>query len=102
MNHYNRRERRNLAKKLGLQTKNETTAQRADRIERSRIAGEQIQQQFQMQVENNLRNQQVEKDAQVLKNLTESVGAEEAARIMANNKKAIEKRQEKLQRKKNR
>jgi len=97
MAHYNRKERKNLAKRLGLKNNNETTSQRQERIERSRIAGNQIHQQFLMQVENDQRNQLVEKEAQVLKSLTESVGAEEAARIIASNKAAEEKRRLKLQ-----
>lgn len=101
MAHYNRKERKNLAKKLGLVKSDETSKQRQDRIERSKIAGNQIHQQFLMQVENDQRNQLVEKDAQVLMSLTESLGAEEAARIMANNKAVEEKRRQKLLKKKN-
>lgn len=97
--HYNRKERRSLARKFGLKSSDESTKQRAERLERSMAAGNQIQQQFQMQVENSIRNQQVEKDAQVLKSLTESHGAEEAARIMANNKKVEDARREKLRKK---
>lgn len=100
--HYNRKERKNLAKQLGLKPNDESAKQRAERTTRSREAGNQIHQQFLMQTENNIRNQQVEKDAQVLKSLTEKYGAEEAARIMANNKAIEDKRREKLLKKKNR
>jgi hypothetical protein len=99
--HYNRKERKNLAKQLGLKTANETREQRSERTSRAREAGNQIHQQFLMQNENTLRNQQVEKDAEVLRSLTEKHGAEEAARILANNKKIEEKRREKLLKKKN-
>ena len=99
--HYNRKERKTLAKQLGLKPKNETAQQRAERTARSREAGNQIQQQFLMQTENNIRNQQVEKDAEVLRSMTEKYGAEEAARIMANNKAIENKRREKLLKKKN-
>lgn len=100
--HYNRKERKNLAKQLGLKNNNETIKQREDRIERSRIAGEQIHQQFQMQVQNDIRNQRAEKDAEVLKSLAEKHGQAEAERILANNKMLEDKRREKLLKKKNR
>ena len=99
--HYNRKERKNLARQFGLKPKNETAEQRASRIERSRIAGDQIHQQFLMQTENSIRNQQSEKEAQVLKSLTEAFGAEEAAKRVANNKALEDKRREKLFNKKN-
>jgi hypothetical protein len=55
-----------------------------------------------MQVENNIRNQRAEKDAEVLKSLSEKHSPEEAARILANNKMLEDKRREKLLKKKNR
>jgi len=100
--HYNRKERKKLAKKLGLVNKNETFQERNDRVFRSIEAGKQLQQQFLMQTENNLRNQEVEREALYLRRLIERVGEEEAEKIMANNRKAEEKRQEKLFKKKNR
>jgi hypothetical protein len=100
--HYNRKERKNLAKQLGLKNKNESDKQRQERVSRSIIAGDQIHQQFLMQVENDLRNQRVEEDAKILKSLTESFGEAEAKRIMASNTVAAEKRkQKKLLKKKN-
>jgi len=101
MKNYSRSERRALARQFGLTTTNEPQAKRAERISRSIEAGKQIHQQFQMQVENNIRNQETEKEAQVLKSLTESLGAEEAARIIANNRMLEEKRRAKLLKKKN-
>lgn len=100
--HYNRKERKNLARQFGLKPKNETAEQRASRVERSAIAGNQIHQQFLMETENSIRNQMAEKDAAVLKSMTESLGAEGAARVMANNKMLEDKRREKLFNKKNR
>lgn len=73
MKHYNRRERRNLAKALGLRTKNESTKQRQDRISRSIIAGNQISQQFQAMVENEQRQALTDKYAQATKNLAHGV-----------------------------
>jgi hypothetical protein len=99
--HYNRKERKNLAKQLGL-AKDETSAQREERVSRSIMAGRQISQQFQMQVENAIRNQMTEKEAQMLKSLTETHGEAEAERIIANNRMVEEKRQAKLLKKKNR
>ena len=99
--HYNRKERKNLARQFGLKPKNETAEQRRARVERSAIAGKQIHQQFLMATENSIRNQMAEKDAQVLKSLTESLGAEEAEKRVANNKALEDKRREKLFNKKN-
>ena len=90
--HYNRKERRRLAKKLGLINKNETREERNTRISRSIEAGKQIHQQFLMQNENNLRNQEVEREAEYFKKLVERVGADEAEKILANNRKAEEKK----------
>jgi hypothetical protein len=98
--HYNRKERKKLAKQFGLKTKNETQKQKQERVARSMIAGNQIHQQFLMQTENDVRNQLAEKEAQSLKSLTESLGAETAARIVANNKMLEDKRREKLFKKK--
>ena len=98
--HYNRKERKNLAKQFGLKPKNETEKQRSERVERSMIAGNQINQQFLMQTENDVRNQLAEKEAKALKSLTESHGADTAARILANNKMLEDKRREKLFKKK--
>ena len=102
MAHYNRKERKNLAKKLGLTNNNESREQRQERVSRSITAGNQIHQQFLMQTENNVRNQEAEKEAQVLKSLTEAFGPEKAAIMVENNKKLEDKRREKLFRKKNR
>lgn len=99
--HYNRKERKKLAKQFGL-TKNETTAQKRERVSRSIVAGKQIHQQFLMQTENSIRNQMVEKEAACIRSLTETVGAEAAERMIANNKEVEAKRQAKLNRKKNR
>ncbi len=100
--HYNRKERKNLAKQLGLKKKNESFKERQERISRANEAGKQIHQQFLMQTENNIRNQQVERDAKALRSLAETVGETEAERILAGNKMAEEKRRQKLLKKKNR
>lgn len=96
---YSRRERRELAKKLGLTDPNETLGKRNERVTRSIEAGKQIHQQFQMQVENGLRNQASEREAEALASLTASHGEEEANRILANNRAVIQKRKEKLAKK---
>lgn len=73
MKHYNRRERRNLAKALGLRTKNESTRQRQERISRAIAAGNQISQQFQAMVENEQRQLMTDKFAQAVINLANGV-----------------------------
>lgn len=98
--HYNRKERKRLAKQFGL-TKNETPEQKRERVSRSIVAGKQIHQQFLMETENSIRNQLAEKEAQVLKSMIESFGEEKAKAMFAANKLAEEKRREK-QNKKNR
>ena len=100
--HYNRKERKKLAKQFGLKSNNETAEQRQERVHRSMIAGNQIHQQFLMQTENNIRNQEAEKEAKVLQSLIEAFGPEIAAEMVENNKKLEDKRKEKLFRKKNR
>lgn len=66
---YNRRERRNLAKQLGLINTNESTKQRSERVFRSIQAGRQIEQQFQMIVENDQREFLTETYASCTRNL---------------------------------
>lgn len=96
---YSRRERRELAKRLGLTNPNESLAKRNERVTRSIEAGKQIHQQFQMQVANSLRNQASEIEAKALASLTESHGEAEAVRILANNRAVEQKRKEKLAKK---
>lgn len=69
MKHYNRRERKALAKALGLRTKNESTRQRQERVSRSILAGNQISQQFQAMVENEQRQSLTDKYARATTNL---------------------------------
>ena len=98
--HYNRTERRKLAKQFGLlTTKGEPRERSIERRERSRIAGEQIHSQFLAENEVHLREQAADMEARQLENLTASHGAEEAARIIANNKRLQQKREAKLKRK---
>ncbi len=94
--HYSRKERRNLAKQLGLSKKNETRSETNDRIFRSSQAGIQINQQFQMQTENEIRNKLSEKEVSVFNSLINSVGENEANRILENNRMIEEKRRLKL------
>lgn len=68
---YNRKERKSIAKSLGLVNKNESTKDRDERVWRSIQAGEQISQQYQMMVENDQRAQLVDKIAQATRNLAE-------------------------------
>lgn len=83
---YNRRQRRSLAKSVGFL--NESSNEKwLERVQRSNEAGRQIDQQYKNQVETDIRNAAAERDARTLDNLTQSVGQEEAERIMANNKR---------------
>lgn len=94
--HYNRRERRRLAKQLGiLTTKHETQAQATERRKRSREAGDQIHRQFLAENEVRLREARAERDAKMLENLTATYGAERAKEIMENNIACERARQEK-------
>lgn len=70
---YNRRERRRLAKAIGLVNKNESERTRSERVFRSIQAGFQIQQQFQSIVENDQREALTEKYAQATRNLSEGL-----------------------------
>lgn len=94
--HYNRRERRRLAKQLGLlSTKNENQAQAAERRKRSREAGDQIHRQFLAENEVRLREAHADREARMLENLTAAYGSDRAKEIMANNLAHDRARQEK-------
>lgn len=95
--HYSRKERKQLAKTLGLKKSNETTQQKSERIFRSIGAGKQIEQHFQMKTENNLRNAEIEKQASQLKSLIESFGEERGKQMMENNLKLENDRKKKLE-----
>lgn len=95
--HYNRRQRREIAKSIGL-GKNESKEAREERIVRAIEAGRQIDRQFKNQVETNLRYQAAEKDAEILESLTEKYGKEKANKIMTDNAKITAAREENLAR----
>lgn len=84
--HYNRRERRRLAKQLGiLKPQSESQAQATERRKRSREAGDQIHRQFLAENEVRLREAAAEREANMLESLTERYGADKAKEIMDNN-----------------
>lgn len=93
---YNRKGRRNLAKKLGLFGKPETQEEMHERLARAKNAGEQINSQFLAQVESDIREQEVVIEQRQMHNLTESVGRTEAERIIAHNRALEEQRRQKL------
>ena len=95
MAHYNRRQRRELARSMGM-LKNESHEAWQERVRRSQEAGRQIDRQFKNNSETNVRNAQADADAQRLKDLIESVGEEKAKEMMANNRKVSEAREAKL------
>lgn len=84
---YSRRDRRRLAKQFGLIKSDETNSQATERRSRSKEAGDQINMQFLAENEVRLREAAADREAAQLESLTASVGADEAARIMVNNKK---------------
>lgn len=95
--HYNRSQRRKFAKQLGLLgSKGESQKTASERRSRSMEAGRQIHHQFLSENEVNLREADAEREAKQLISLTESHGAEEAARIIANNKNLQRLRDQKL------
>lgn len=93
--HYNRRQRRQLAKDLGLLGKQESHQQWLERTRRSREAGEQIHMQFLAENEARLREAAAEREGRQLESLTEKFGEERAKEIMENNNKNAQARQAK-------
>jgi hypothetical protein len=104
MSHYNRKERRRIAKMLGLhgmkvdtittpegeqkQVKyKESREDRLERVWRAAEVGRNIETQFTQQVENSVREQLLAKEAQALGGLTAIVGEEKAREILLNNYK---------------
>lgn len=94
--YYNRKQRRELAKSMGLLGKKETPQQWHDRVSRSIEAGRQIHQQFMNEVETRLRNAAADREAKILNSLTEKWGEEKAKEIVASNRAIAEAREEKL------
>lgn len=109
MTHYNRKERRKIAKMLGLHGKRietvelpdgtkkqvkrkETPEERLERVWRGAEAGRNIETQFTQQVENSIREQLLAKETQALANLTAAVGEEKAREILLNNFQVEQKR----------
>lgn len=117
--HYNRKQRRDIARQLGMLGKasvmtkdaegrevavqrDETFADRADRTERSIHAGRSIESQFMQGVENAQRETAARREAEALTALTERIGAERAVLILEGNERVARAREEKLRRKKER
>lgn len=100
--HYNRKQRKQLMKQLGISTKNETRKTRQERVTRSIEAGKQIHAQFIMQVENDVRNQLSEKEAKKLESTIASHGEEFAKRMQENNARVEQERKDKQRAKKER
>ena len=82
MHHYNRKERRQLAKQLGLKKKYESPQEKSERISRSIAAGKVLHQQYQMMVENDLRTRAAEREAKAFQNLVDQVGEDKAIEII--------------------
>lgn len=104
LRNHSRRDRKNMMrklKKMGLIPKHETQKTRAERIHRSRLAGEQMHTQFMMDNEMSIRKQEAEKQHAQFKNLAESFGEEKAREIIAKNMELARKREEKLRSRKN-
>ena len=95
MEHYSRKQRKELAKMLGLINANETPLQRAERLKRSAEAGKQIHTQFVMNTENSIRNQMTEIEAKRFNSLVESLGEERAKQAMENERIIKQKKQAK-------
>lgn len=90
--HYNRRQRRELAKQMGLIGKNESPTAWASRVGRSIEAGKQIDRQFKNNNETDMRNAEADAEAATLSTLIEKVGDDRANEIMTNNRKLAEDR----------
>jgi hypothetical protein len=96
MSHYNRAQRRELAKGMGMIPESETPEQWKERIKRSQEAGRQIDRQFKNNSETNRRNAAADTEARVLNSLIEKYGEESANEIMTNNRKVAEERAAKM------
>lgn len=100
--HYSRKQRKALAKQLGLTNSNESKKERQERVTRSIEAGRQIHAQFAMQVENDVRSQLSEIESKKYKSVTESHGEEAAKRMQENNARVEQERKDKQRAKKER
>lgn len=94
--HYGRKERRALARSLGMIGQTESPTQWRARIRRSQEAGRQIHRQFVNNCESNLRNAAADTEARILASYTASHGEERANEIVTNNRKIAESRSERL------
>jgi 2-oxo-4-hydroxy-4-carboxy--5-ureidoimidazoline (OHCU) decarboxylase len=93
--HYNRKQRRSLARGMGLLNRSSNSVWR-ERVRRSIQAGIQIDQQFKNQVESRLRNAATEKEAAMIK------ADPDAAGRIAKNRKIAEEREIDLEVRRNR
>jgi hypothetical protein len=82
----NRKQRRSLAKQLGL-FKNMTSKRKEEIKERARIAGPQLHRQFIQNAEANIRSQEVDKDNKIIEDLVSTGKTRQEAEIELNNKK---------------
>lgn len=94
--YYNRKQRREFAKQLGLIGKKESFSKWHERILRGIEAGKQLHNQFVNETENSVRKQMSDREARVIKNLSDSLGQDVALEIVANNRAIDEKRRQEL------
>jgi hypothetical protein len=92
--HYSRKNRRALAKALGLTTN--STSNWKQKFVRSIEAGKSIDQQYKNDVETKNRNAKAEKEAVAIKSLAEKLGEEQALAIVTRNMELLNERDEKL------
>jgi hypothetical protein len=85
MQYYNRRERRKLAKQLGLNRTKLTTEQKQEQAHRAIQAGQQIHALVVTEAENESRKQQSELEAKQLQSFIEAFGEEVGRQKWANN-----------------
>lgn len=100
--HYSRKQRRDLARMMGLLSSKDRYSVWLDRVRRSIGAGKQIDAEFKMGIENSIRTQLTAVEAKALKNLTDSVGEDRAKEIIANNHKIQKDREDRLRARKSR
>jgi hypothetical protein len=93
--HYNRKQRRSLARSMGLLNVSSNEVWR-ERVRRSIQAGQQIDQQFKNQVESRLRNIAAEREAAMIKS------DPDAEQRIANNRRIAAAREEDLYVRRNR
>ena len=92
---YSRKERKKIARDLGLIKKDMTFKERMEQGTRANEAGKQVSQRFLEINENSLREQEIQREQKQLADWTATYGEEEARKMIADNREIDEKRRRK-------